>query len=94
MKNDTPDRALLKKEWSLTVPVKVNDVCVYEPWGQDFMCFEIIPYNEFEYLYFGSFNYEDTLFAIQVKKGDKNYLKVLTEKPQQEFAFRLYKDKD
>ena len=82
---------LLKPDWTPAKTIKVNDICTYQFLDQDFMCFKIIPYEQFEYLYFGSFDYKDTLFAVQIKMNGINYIKVLTEKPQQEFAFRLYK---
>lgn len=84
----------LKLDWTPTEIIKVNDICVYEPWEQDFMCFKIIPYEQFEYLYFGSFDYKDTLFAVQTELDGVNYVKVLTKKSQQEFAFHLYKKWD
>ena len=51
MDNETD--ASLKLDWAPTKNIKVNDICVYEPWGQDFMCFKIISYKQFEFLYFG-----------------------------------------
>ncbi len=59
------------------------------------MCFQTIPYEQFEYLYFGSFDLEDNLFAVQIKAKDGlSYVKVLTEEPQQRFAFKLYKERN
>ena len=87
-------KTTLKTDWYSTEPIKVNDVCRFELWDQDYMCFKIIPYKQFEYLFLGSFDYKDTLLAIQTSMNGVKYAKVLTEKPQQEFALFLYKKLD
>ena len=81
----------LHTEWSITEPIKTDDICVLESTGQEFLCSKIIPFEQFEYLYFGSFDFKEILFAVQCRLDGKNYLKVLSEKSQQEFAYNLYR---
>lgn len=85
-------RKTLYSEWTITEPIELDDICVLESTGQEFLCSKIIPYGEFEYLYFGSFDFNDILFAIQYKQDGKNYMRVLTDKPEQIYAFDVYKE--
>ena len=50
-------KKVLYSEWTITEPIKLDDICVLESTGQEFLCSKIIPYEEFEYLYFGSFDF-------------------------------------
>lgn len=84
-------KKVLHSEWTITEPVKLDDIFILESTGQEYLCSKIIPYEQFEYLYFGSFDFKDILFAAQYKLDGNNYVKVLSEKPQQVFAFDLYK---
>lgn len=84
-------KQVLHTEWSITEPIKLDEICVLESTGQEYLCSKIISYGQFEYLYFGSFDFEDILFAVQYKQGEKNYAKVLTRKPEQVYAFNIYK---
>ena len=91
MESEEKQRKKLYSEWTITEPIELDDICVLESTGQEFLCSKIIPYEQFEYLYFGSFDFKDILFAAQYKLDGNNYVKVLSEKPQQVFAFDLYK---
>ena len=91
MDSEEEQKKILHSEWTITEPIELDDICVLESTGQEFLCSKIIPYEQFEYLYFGSFDFKDILFAIQYKENDKNYVRVLTEEPHQIFAFDLYK---
>ena len=82
---------VLKSDWTVVEPIRIYDICVLESEMQEFMCFNVIQYEEFKYLYFGSFDYENTMYAVQIEMNGENYAKVLTEKSQQRFAFELYK---
>lgn len=84
-------KKVLHSEWTIAESVKLDDIFILESTGQEYLCSKIIPYEQFEYLYFGSFDFKDILFAAQYKLDGKNYVKVLSEKPQQVFAFDLYK---
>ena len=85
-------KKILHTEWSITEPIKLDDVCVLESTGQEFLCSKIIPYEQFEYLYFGSFDFKEILFAVQCRVENVNYAMVLSKKVQQEFAFKLYNE--
>ena len=87
------NNVVLKSDWTLVEPIKIHDICILESRMQEFMCFDIIRYGQYQYLYFGSFDFENTMYAVQVEVDGKNYAKVLSEKPQQQFAFNLYKRK-
>ncbi len=91
MDSEEKQKKVLYSEWAITEPIKLDDICILKSTGQEFLCSKIIPYEQFEYLYFGSFDFSDILFAVQYKIDDQNYTKVLTGKQQQEFAFNLYK---
>lgn len=78
-------------EWSITEPIELDDICVLESTEQEYLCSKIIPYEQFEYLYFGSFDLNNVLFAVQYKQDEKNYARVLTEKSEQAYAFNIYK---
>ena len=85
------NKKVLYLEWTITESIKLGDICVLESTGQEFLCSKIIPYEQFEYLYFGSFDFKVILFAVQYKQGEKNYAKALTEKSEQAYAFNVYK---
>lgn len=85
------NRKVLYPEWTITELIKLDDVCVLESTGQEFLCSEIIPYKQFEYLYFGNFDFNEILFAIQCRQNRKNYVKVLIDISEQKYAFDLYK---
>ena len=85
-------KKVLHTEWSVTEPIKMDDICVFESTGQEFLCSKIIPYEQFEYLYFGSFDFKEILFAVQCRVENVNYAMVLSKKVQQEFAFKLYNE--
>lgn len=85
-------KKVLRTEWSITEPIELDDICVLESTEQAFLCSKIIPYEQFEYLYFGSFDFNDVLFAVQYKRNGETYVKVLTEEPEQEYAFNVYKE--
>ena len=91
MDPEEKEKKILHPEWTITEPIELDDICILESTEQEFLCSKIIPYEQFEYLYFGSFDFKDILFAVQYKLDGKNYVKVLSEKPQQVFAFNLYK---
>ena len=91
MEPEEKQRKVLYSEWTITKPIKLDDICVLESTEQEFLCSKIIPYKQFEYLYFGSLDYKDTLFAVQYVSNNNNYVKTLSEKSQQEFAYTLYK---
>ena len=84
-------KKVLYTEWSITEPIETDDICVLESTGQEFLCSKIIPFEQFEYLDVGSFDFKEILFAVQCRLDGKNYLKVLSEKSQQEFAYNLYR---
>ena len=86
------NKKVLHSEWTITDPIELDDICVLESTGQEFLCSKIIPYEQFEYLYFGSFDFKDILFAVQYKIDNKNYVKVLIEKPEQKYAYNVYKE--
>lgn len=86
------NRIVLYPEWKISEPIELDDICVLESTGQAFLCSKIIPYEQFEYLYFGSFDFNDVLFAVQYKRNGETYVKVLTEEPEQEYAFNVYKE--
>lgn len=91
MEPEEKTKKVLHLEWTITEPIELDDICILEPTGQEFLCSKIISYEKFKYLYFGSFDFNDVLFAVQYKMDDQNYAKVLVEKSQQKFAFNLYK---
>ncbi len=79
-------------EWKpINTPIELNDVCIVSPLEQEFLCVYIAPYEQFEYLYFSSFDFKDTIFAIQINMNGQNYVKILDKKPEKIFALRLYK---
>ncbi|MCR5700426.1 MAG: hypothetical protein K6G49_03320 [Candidatus Saccharibacteria bacterium] len=82
----------LYSEWTITEPIELDDICVLESTGQEYLCSKIIYYKQFSYLYFGSFDFKDILFAVQYRKDEKNYTKVLTDKSEQAYAFNVYKE--
>ena len=88
---DSKGNVILKSDWIAVDPIEVHDICVLESRMQEFMCFDVIQYEQFQYLYFGSFDYTNTMYAVQIEIDGINYAKVLTEEPQQRFAFSLYK---
>lgn len=92
MNEKDENKKILHPDWTVTEPIKLDDICVLESTGQAFLCSKIIPYEQFEYLYFGSFDFNDVLFAVQYKRDEENYVKVLTEEPEQEYAFNVYKE--
>ena len=85
-------KKVLHSEWTIAEPVKLDDIIILESTGQEYLCSKIIPYEQFEYLYFGSFDFKDILFAVQYKKNDKHYVKVLTGEPEQKYAYNVYKE--
>ena len=85
------NKKVLYPEWSITEPIELDDICVLESTEQEYLCSKIIPYEQFEYLYFGSFDLNNVLFAVQYKQNEKNYARVLTEKSEQAHAFNIYK---
>ena len=91
MDSEEKEKKILHSEWMITEPIELDDICILESTGQEFLCSKIIPHEQFEYLYFGSFDFKDTLFVVQYKINDANYARVLAEKSYQEFAFNLYK---
>ncbi len=86
------NKKILYPEWTITEPIELDDICVLESTGQEFLCSKIIPYGQFDYLYFGSFDFNEILFAIQYKQDGKIYTRVLTDKPEQMYAFNVYKE--
>ena len=84
-------KKILYPEWTITEPIELDDICVLESTKQEFLCSKIISYGQFDYIYFGSFDFNDVLFVIQYKQDDKNYTRVLTDKLEQEYAFNVYK---
>ena len=85
-------KKVLRTEWSITEPIELDDICVLESTGQEFLCSKIIPYEQFEYLYFGSFDFKEILFAIQYRAGEETFVKILTEEPEQRYALNVYKE--
>lgn len=88
---DNKSSVILKSDWIAVEPIDVHDICILESRMQEFMCFDVIQYEHFQYLYFGSFDYKNTMYAVQIEVDGINYAKVLAEEPQQRFAFNLYK---
>ena len=86
------NKKVLYLEWTITEPIKLDDICVLESTGQEFLCSKIIPYEQFDYLYLGSFDFKEILFAVQYKNNAENYVRVLTKKPEQKYAFAIYKE--
>lgn len=82
-----------KQGWVKRNRVIINDVLNDDRTGFPFFCSHIIPYNNFEYLYFSSFDFESVMFCVQVNQDGVNYLKVLDGGPEQDFAFKLFKDR-
>ena len=79
-------------EWkNIDSIIKLNNICTINPLEQEFLCVYIVPYKQFEYLYFSSFNFKDTVFAVQTNMNGQNYVKILDKKPEKIFALRLYK---
>lgn len=78
-------------KWKIVNAIKVNDICIISPLGQEFLCVYKTPYKQFEYLYFSSFDFKDTVFAVQINMNGQNYVKILDKKPEKIFAHRLYK---
>ena len=91
MESEERNKKVLYSEWTITEPIKLDDNCILESTGQEFLCSKIIPYEQFEYLYLGSFDFKDIIFAAQYKRDGKNYVKVLTKESEQRYAFNLYK---
>lgn len=87
------NRKALYPEWTITEPIELDDICFLASTGQEFLCSKIIPYGEFEYLYFGSFDFNEILFVVQHRLNDKNYVKVLTDESQKRNAFNIYKSR-
>ena len=84
--------AILYPEWKpIDKPIHINDVCTIIPSERKFLCSYKIPYEQFEYLFFGSLDSEDILFAIQTGTNDQYYARVLDKKAEKIFALRLYK---
>lgn len=92
MDEKNKNKKILYPEWTIAEPIELDDICVLESTGQEFLCSKIIPYGQFEYLYFGSFDFKDILFAVQYKQDEKTYVRVLTDKPEQVYAFNVYKE--
>ena len=90
--NKKEEKKFLYPEWTISEPIELDNICVLESTGQEFLCSKIIPYKQFEYLYFGSFDFKDILFAVQYKKNDKYYVKVLTGESEQKYAYNVYKE--
>ena len=91
MESEEKQRIVLHSEWAITKPIQLDDICVIKSTEQEFLCSKIIPYKQFEYLYFGSLDCQNMLFAVQYVSNNNNYVKTLSEKSQQEFAYTLYK---
>lgn len=84
--------ATISSEWKkIDKPIQLSDICILASRGQEFLCVYIAPYERFEYLYFGSFDCKNKLFAVQTKQDGQYYIRTLDKEPEQEFAFRLYK---
>ncbi len=81
----------IDSKWRIVNAIKVNDICIINPLEQEFLCVYKVSYKQFEYLYFSSFDFKDTIFAVQTNMNDQNYVKILDKKPEKIFAFRLYK---
>ena len=92
MDNDYTIAATIRPEWTpIDTPIQLSDICILASREQEFLCGYIASYEQFEYLYFGSFDHRDKLFAVQIKYNNQYYVRVLDKAPEQEFAFRLYK---
>ena len=84
--------ATIDTEWSvIDTPIKLYDVCLIASLKQEYLCGYIVPYEQFEYLYFGGIDSEDKIFAVQTKMNGRNYIKVLDKKPEKIFALRVFK---
>jgi hypothetical protein len=92
MDKEEENKKVLCSEWTITEPIRIDDICILESTEQEFLCSKIIPYEQFEFLYFGSFDFKDILFAVQYKNNDKYYVKVLTGEPEQKYAYNVYKE--
>ncbi len=92
MDNDYTITATVSPEWRLiNATIKLNNICVVSPLEQEFLCVYKAPYEQFEYLYFSSFDFKDTIFAVQTNMNGQNYVKILDKKPEKIFALRLFK---
>ena len=84
--------AAIGSEWKTTErSIQIDDVCIVIPLKQEYLCSYKVSYKQFDYLYFGSFDYKKHLFAIQVKQNGQNYVRILDKKSEKIFALRLYK---
>ena len=81
------------KGWEKRNKIIINDVLNDKRTGFPFFCSHVIPYDKFEYLYFSSFDFNSVVFCVQINQGGINYLKVLDNGPEQDFAFRLFENK-
>lgn len=86
------NKKVLYPEWTISEPIELDDICVLESTGQEYLCSKIIPYGKYEYLYFGSFDFEDILFAVQHKTDENAFVKILTKESEQRYAFSVYKE--
>ena len=91
MDEEEKHKKLLYPEWKIAEPIEIDDICVLESTGQEFLCSKVIPYDKFEYLYLGSFDFEEVLFAVQYRADEKTFVKVLTKESEQRYAFNVYK---
>lgn len=82
----------ISSKWTQTILIQINDFGISESTGYEFMCFETIPYEQYEYLYFGELGGNKILFLIQEKNKDGYRARVLKERSEQEFAFNLLKN--
>ena len=84
---------VLHFDWHPCDKIKENDICRIEDIDLDYMCCQIIPYQEFEYLYFSRLDFQEQCFVVQVEQNNQNYCRILSELPEQHFAFQLFKKK-
>ncbi len=84
--------ATISPEWKpIDSAIKLNDICILASHEQEFFCSYIVPYKRFKYLYFGSFDFKNFVFAAQLEIDGQNYIRVLDKKPEKIFALRLFK---
>ena len=88
---DEDHKKTLFPEWTVSEVIELDDICTSRITELDYLCSKKIPYEKFEFLYLGGFDFKSVLFAVQYKSNNVNYSKILTDESQQDFAYQLYK---
>ena len=74
------NKKVLYPEWTISEPIELDDICVLESTGQEYLCSKIIPYGKYEYLYFGWDSHRSNHIQMEYQLWDRKFFSSLLDR--------------